>query len=237
VSIKTIKLFSQMNTKDTKLIYRRLKERSLQFTHVCEVGVYLPETSNIINFIKDGVRATLVEADPETVEKISACFSGYNIEVVPVAVWDTSGIIKLSKAAASTFVTQLEASPAIINDKYQVKEENTFEVACKVFSEIDDGSIDLLSVDIEGGEWYVIKHLKSRPKVISIETHGKYYVNPFIKEIEAWLVKENYTAWYKDRSDTVYVKNGLLTPTFAENATTLLTLSKIRWKKFKRIFK
>jgi len=226
-----------MNTRDIKLIYKRLKDRKIQFNHVCEVGVYLPETSNIINFIKDDIRTTLVEADPETVEKIKTYFSGYNIEVVPVAVWDTSGVIKLSKAAASTFVTQLDASPAIINDKYQVKEENTFEVPCKVFSEIDDGTIDLLSVDIEGGEWYVIKHLKSRPKVISIETHGKYYVNPFIKEIEAWLVKENYITWYKDRSDTIYVKNGLLNPSFSENVTTFLTLAKIRWKKFKRIFK
>lgn len=226
-----------MNTKDIKLIYKRLKDRKIQFNHVCEVGVYLPETSNVINYIKEGVRTTLVEADPETVEKIKTYFSGYNIEVVPVAVWDTSGVIKLSKAAASTFVTELDASPAIINDKYQVKEENTFEVPCKVFSEIDDGSIDLLSVDIEGGEWYVIKHLKSRPKVISIETHGKYYINPFIKEIEAWLTRENYITWYKDRSDTIYVKNGLLNPSFSENVTTFLTLTKIRWKKFKRIFK
>lgn len=226
-----------MNTRDTKLIYRRFKKRNIQFSHVCEVGVYLPETSNIINFIKDGIRTTLVEADPETVEKIKEYFSGYNIEVVPVAVWDTNGVIKLSKAAASTFVTELEASPAIINDKYQVKEENTFEVPCRVFSEIDDGSIDLLSVDIEGGEWYVIKHLKSRPNVISIETHGKYYTNPFILEIEGWLKKEGYTTWYKDRSDTVYIKDGFVVSTMGEKISTSLTLARIRWKKFKRIFK
>jgi FkbM family methyltransferase len=226
-----------MNNRDIKLIYKRLKNRGIKFNHVCEVGVYLPETSNIINFIKDGIRTTLVEADPDTVERIKEYFSGYNIEVVPVAVWDTNGVIKLSKAAASTFVTALEASPAIVNDKYQVKEENTFEVPCRIFSEIDDGSIDLLSVDIEGGEWYVIKHLKSRPNVISIETHGKYYTNPFFKEIEDWMQHEGYNTWYKDRSDTVYIKNGFVTSTFGERVTTHLTLSKIRWKKFKRIFK
>jgi FkbM family methyltransferase len=226
-----------MNTRDTKLIYRRLKKRNLQFSHVCEVGVYLPETSNIVNFIKDGIRTTLVEADSETVEKIKKYFSGFNIEVVPVAVWDTNGVIKLSKAAASTFVTALKASPAIINDKYQVKEENTFEVPCRIFSEIDDGSIDLLSVDIEGGEWYVIKHLKSRPNVISIETHGKYYTNPFIKEIEESLEKKGYITWYKDRSDTVYIKEAFLVPTMGEKISTSLTLARIRWKKFKRIFK
>jgi hypothetical protein len=41
----------------------------------------------------------------------------------------------------------------------------------------------LLSVDTEGCEWYALKNLKSRPKVISLETHGKYYTNAYIKEI------------------------------------------------------
>jgi FkbM family methyltransferase len=226
-----------MNTRENKLIYTRLKKRDIPFKHVCEVGVYLPETSNIIDFIKAGVKATLVEADPDTVEKIKTYFSGYAIEVVPVAVWDTSGVIKLSKAAASTFVTQLPTSPAIVNDKYTVSEENTFEVPCRKFSEIDDGTIDLLSVDIEGGEWYVIKHMISRPRVISVETHGKYYTNPFIKEIEAWMGKENYVTWYKDLSDTVFIKKDLLQPDFSEKLITRLTLLKLGWKKFKRIFK
>ncbi|MEY4930597.1 MAG: hypothetical protein RI909_1321 [Bacteroidota bacterium] len=226
-----------MNNRANKLIYTRLKKRQIPFQHVCEVGVYLPETSNIIDFIKEGVKATLVEADPDTVVKIKDYFAGYSIEVVPVAVWDSNGVIKLSKAAASTFVTQLQASPAIVNDHYQVSEENTFEVPCRKFSEIDDGTIDLLSVDIEGGEWYVIKHLISRPKVISIETHGKYYTNPFIKEIESWMVNENYVAWYKDLSDTVFIKRDLLQPDLSEKISTRMALLKLSWKKFKRIFK
>lgn len=226
-----------MNTRENKLIYTRLKKRNIQFKHVCEVGVYLPETSNIIDFIKDGVKATLVEADPDTVKKIKEYFSGYSIKVWPVAVWDESGVIKLSKAAASTFVTQLQSSPAIVNDQYKVSEENTFEVPCHKFSEIDDGTIDLLSVDIEGGEWYVIKHLVSRPNVISIETHGKYYTNPYIKEIESWMLRENYVPWYKDLSDTVFIKKDFLKPLLSEILSTRLAILKLSWKKFKRIFK
>ena len=226
-----------MNTDKTKEIYRRLKIRNIHFGHVCEVGVYLPETSNILNFILDGVRATLVEADPETVEKIREYFAGYPIEVVPVAIWDSHGFIKLSKAAASTFVSELKSSPAIMNDRYKVEEKNTFEVPCRVFSELDDGTIDLLSVDIEGGEWYVIKHMVSRPKVISIETHGKYYTNPFIKEINKWTKNENYKVWYKDATDTVFIKKGLLKPTASERIGTGLALLKMNWKRFKKNFK
>jgi FkbM family methyltransferase len=220
-----------------KQIYSKLKERNITPTHVCEVGVYLPETSNIIDFIKDGIKATLVEADPATVEKIRTYFKGYDITLHPYAVWDHNGVIKLSKANASTFVTSLESSPAIENDKYKVKEEDTFEVPCRIFSDLDDGTIDLLSVDIEGSEWYVIKYLKSRPRIISIETHGKYYTNPFIKEITAWIEENNYTPWFKDGSDTVYVRKDVFMPNAADKKLARNAERKIKWKKFKRIFK
>lgn len=223
-----------MNYLPLKKIYRKLKDRNITFHHVCEVGVYLPETSNIIDFIKDGIRATLVEADVVTVEKIKDYFKGYNIKVFPVAVWDFNGTIKLSKAAASTFVTELKSSPAIINDKYEINEENTFEVSCMIFSDIDDGTIDLLSIDVEGSEWYVIKHLKSRPLIVSVETHGKYYTNPFIKEIKKWMISENYITWYKDGSDTVFVRKNIFLPSINDKIQTRLTEWKLLWKNFFR---
>lgn len=226
-----------MNSKPLKKIYRKLKKRNIIFRHVCEVGVYLPETSNIVDFIKDGVRATLLEADMDKVEKIKSYFKGYNINIFPVAVWDYNGTIQLSKAAASTFVTELKSSPAIINDKYKINEGDTFEVPCMIFSDIDDGTIDLLSIDIEGSEWYVLKYLKSRPAVISVETHGKYYTNPFITEIQNWMMRENYILWFKDASDTVFVHKNVLVPDMVDKINNRLVEGKLLWKKFKRIFK
>ncbi|WP_234735122.1 FkbM family methyltransferase [Tellurirhabdus bombi] len=187
-------------------LYKRLKAKQLSFYHVCEVGVYLPQTSNIIDFIQDGIPATLVEADPEVVEKIKQSFKNYPITVHAVAVWDYNGLLTLSKASASTFVSALKSSPALENDRYQIKQETTVEVPCQRFSEIDDGTIDLLSVDIEGSEWYVLKYLTSRPKVISLETHGKFYTNPFMAEIEAWMKNNKYEIWYKDATDSVYIQ-------------------------------
>ena len=226
-----------MTDKPLKKIYRKSKKRDMSFRHVCEVGVYLPETSNIIDFIKDGIRATLVEADMDKVEKIKSYFNGYNINIFRVAVWDYSGIIKLSKAAASTFVTELKSSPAVVNDKYKISQEDTFEVPCMIFSDIDDSTIDLLSIDIEGSEWYVLKYLKSRPAVISVETHGKYYTNPFITEIQDWMERENYILWFKDASDTVFVRRNVLIPSIADKINNRLVEVKLGWKKFKRNFK
>ena len=220
-----------------KQIYRKLKSRNIIPTHVCEVGVYLPETSNIIDFIADGVRATLVEADPVTVEKISSYFAGRNVTIHACAVWDYNGILKLSKAAASTFASELATSPAIVNDKYAVREEDTFEVPCKVFSEIDDGTIDLLSIDIEGCEWYVLKHMTSRPRILSIETHGKYYTNPFMSQINQWIAQHGYIVWYRDGSDTVYVAKGVLQPSISDKLDMQLVTLGLLWKKLKRRFK
>ncbi len=226
-----------MNTRSNKKIYRKCLKKGLHFDHVCEVGVYLPETSNVIDFIRSGSRATLVEADPETVLKIEEYFKDYQVRTVPVAVWDRTGTLRLSKAAASTFATELKQSPALINDHYRVTEENTIEVPCKVFTEIDDGTIDLLSIDIEGGEWYVLKYLKSSPKVISLETHGKYYTNPFIGEISNWMTENGYALWYKDASDSIFVRKEILKPSPGDQFETKLAELRISWKKLKRIFK
>lgn len=219
------------------LMYQKLRARNLTFHHVCEVGVYIPETSNILDFINNGVRATLVEADPDIAEKIKTAFAAKNITLYSVAVWDTNGTLKLSKAASSTFATELPTSPALENDRYHISEEKTFEVPSVQFSKIDDGTIDLLSIDIEGGEWYVLKHLVSTPKVLSIETHGKYYTNPFIEQITAWLEQHEYMLWYKDGSDSVYIKRGLFSISIFDKMATKRVELLIRWKKFKRIFK
>lgn len=200
-------------------LYNKCKSKGLKFTHVAEVGVYLPETSNILNFIRDGIKSTLVEADPEYVMKIKEYFDSYsNVNLYPYAVWDKNGFINLNKANSSSFVDELEASPAIMNDKFISNDNNKISVEAKTFDKIDDGTIELLSVDIEGGEWFVLKHLVSRPDVVSIETHWKNYSNPYLKEINKWMSDNGYQIWYIDKSDTVYFKNELFKMTVLEKA-------------------
>ena len=91
-----------------------------------------------------------------------------------------------------------------MNDGYVIAAGRSFTVPAVTFDTIDDGTIDVLAIDIEGGEWFVLRHLVSRPAIISVETHGKRYVNPYRAEIDAWMRAEGYGAWYRDDSDTVY---------------------------------
>lgn len=219
-------------------IYQKLKPKQVDFQHVCEVGVYLPETSNIIDFIQSNIKTTLVEADPITVEKIKDYFKNQHwIQLFPFAVWDYNGTLQFSKAKASTFATQLKQSPALINDGYQINDTETFEVPCRQFSEFDDGTIELISIDVEGSEWYVLKYMISRPKIISIETHGKFYTNPFIKEILAWTQNHNYSIWYKDDSDTIFVRNDVFTVSSWEKFLIMIKNTTLAFVKLKRFVK
>lgn len=192
-------------------LYRLCKRKGLTPRKVAEVGVYFPETSNILGFIRDGIPAMLVEADPRCVEKIERYFAGYpGVEIFPYAVWDDSGRISLYRTNASTFVGELSASPALVNDAYTLDEGDRFEAETCRFSDIDDGEIDLLSIDIEGAEWYVLKHMRSRPLVIALETRAGQYSNPFLAEIRDWMGANGYARWFVDNTDTVYVKSGAI---------------------------
>ena len=65
--------------------------------------------------------------------------------------------------------------------------------------------------------------------------HMVLYVNPFKNEINNWMKAEGYMIWYKDNSDTVYVKKGIIKVTIMEGAFVLLKdihLSLRRLEKF-----
>jgi len=206
--------------------------------HAAEVGVYHPETSNIYNYIIQGIKCTLVEPDQKSVELIKNHFSDFpNLNLYPVAVYDYNGEISLVQRLASTFVSELTNSPAIINDGYKMQESDKFVVECKTFDQIDDGSIDLLSLDVEGSEWYVIKHMVSRPKVISIETHGAIYVNPFLNKILEWMKKNDYAIWYKTDSDTVFVKTDYISINTFERISLNVKNCNLLFKKMRKKLK
>lgn len=227
-----------MNNQPGKLIFKRVSSKSIPIQKVCEVGVYLPETSNIIDFINQGKDSILVEPEPKSIEAINSYFKTYNnITLFPIAIYKENGQITLSKAEASTFLTNLPSSPALINDNYTINDLNNIEVECKVFSDIDKGDIDLLSIDTEGSEWYVLLTMISRPKIISIETHGKFYLNPFLKEINEWIKENNYEIWYKDLSDTVYFQKGVITLTLWEKVRLLFVNFYLWFRRNKKYLK
>jgi FkbM family methyltransferase len=222
-----------------KKLYEKVRSKNLAVRHVCEVGVWLPEMSNILDFIiKDRLPTTLVEPDPKSIAAIKTYFRDYpNVRLLPYAAFDHNGTLDLVQRDASTFVSTLPYSPAQVNDGYHVRKEDTFSVECRRFDELDDATIDLLSVDTEGSEWYVINYLRSRPLVISVEMHGKSYLNPYYTEIASWMAREGYDKWYMDKTDIVYYKKGAFTVTAAEKRQLAWMDFYVRFRRFrKRLF-
>ncbi len=191
-------------------LYRFTSRRGIRFSHVAEVGVYHPETSNVLGYIDDGIRTDLFEPDPHSLAQIAAAFGGlHHVAVHGCAIYFENTRIRLYRAGASTFAEGLTSSPALENDGYIPIESNAFEVDARTFDQFDDGTIDLLSIDTEGCEWYVLKFLKSRPRVISVETGWRRYTNPYLSDIRSWMQTNGYRLWYRDRSDSVYLHNSI----------------------------
>lgn len=188
-------------------LHEYVAAEGIPVAHACEVGVWRPEFSNMLGWIAAGTRTTLVECDPAIVTELRTQFGGApHVRIVDVAVADVPGELTLYRAGASTFGANVPRSPAIVNDGFEVSKGESFTVPAVTFDTLDDGTIDVLAIDVEGGEWFVLRHLRSRPAIVSIETHGKRYTNPFLREIEGWMAANGYGAWYRDRSDTVYRK-------------------------------
>jgi len=153
------------------MLYKMIQKTDIDYQHVVEIGVYKPETANTLGFIKEGVFCTLFEADPGIAKEIEKMFCNkHNVEVHSVALSSFKGTIKLYNAGASSFCETINRSPAIAHDRKLKENLNYKEVQSEIFSTFDKGDIDILSIDIEGGEWDVINDMVSRPKVICIET-------------------------------------------------------------------
>lgn len=99
-------------------IYNRLSSRGFVPTHVAEVGVHRPLFSNIYQYIVDGVRTTLVEPNPESVDDIREHFAERpNVTLHPVAICRDEGPVSLVRCGPSTHLLGIEGSPAAVNDR------------------------------------------------------------------------------------------------------------------------
>ena len=196
---------------------KKLKEKDYEPYHICEVGVWHPKTSNIKYYIEKDIKTLLIEPDSESIALIKKEWGDKkNLILKTFACTDFEGTIDLHKAGSSSFISSCNNSPAIVNDSFDIKSNISTKVDAKKFSSEDPGDIDLISIDTEGSEWFVIKNMLSRPNIISIETHGGYYINPYINEIKQWMTEYSYILWFKDNSDSVYIKKGVIEVKFNE---------------------
>jgi len=186
-----------------------LRKLGLEVARCAEVGVLSVKASNIRDFIEAGVRCDLYEAVPSFCDSIENDINAFpNAKLIRGAVSDYNGTMKLCMAGPSTFAASLNSSPAINHDGYRKDRPDVkiIEVPCRDFADLDPGDYDLVTMDLEGGEFPVLSRMTSRPRALSIETQSRDYVNPQLGAITDWMVREGYKIWFQNDTDTVFVR-------------------------------
>jgi FkbM family methyltransferase len=175
---------------------------------ICEIGVFMPNSVQCKDLINDAKRVLLVEANPSCVTELKKIYTKSNTEIINKAIADSNGYIKLYKRNnedASAFIESVPFSPLIINDNFEPN-ENYITCESITFDKIDPNNIDILFLDIEGAEWFALKHMKSRPKIITVEMYGGGYVNPYSKEIKNWMDLNHYEPVCYGHNDLIFKK-------------------------------
>lgn len=160
--------------------------------HLVEVGCV--DKASLDSMLAPDGRLDIIEANPYHLEQVRKTYEGNsNVTIHPFAVWKEDTMVRFHIEGHSSYINGLP-SPCLINDNILPTKDYTIEVEARTFDHFDDGTIDVIDIDIEGAEWYVIENMKSRPKAIFIEMEWDRYRNPFYREIQKWM-KDNY--YYK----------------------------------------
>jgi FkbM family methyltransferase len=193
-----------MKTRD---LFNETQRVGLPIRSVCEVGVYFADKCSLKSFIDAKLPTTLIEADPNCVQDLEKAFGSIpNVTIVRKAIWHEHTQLKFYRSNASTFAGAVGGSPAEVNDSYKLREEDSFSVDAILFSDVDSGNYDLVLIDVEGAEYNVIQHMKSRPLVISLEMRASTYQNPKTAELNTWLSQNNYRLWFHNDTDSVFIR-------------------------------
>lgn len=171
-----------------------------------EIGPGHPTMVRLGEFIKKGNEVLLVEANPRFAQLLQTAYPA--TKILHAAITENAGPVKVYEQEASSFVQGI-ISPAKVNDGYTENDKDAYEVRGITMDMIDPGTIDVLLADVEGSEWFCLKHLKSRPAVIILELFGWQYVNPYIREIEEWVRVNGYTYKDRDQTDALFIKSTL----------------------------
>lgn len=188
-------------------LYWAVNKAGLEINKAAEVGVLSFEVSAIKAFIQHGVQCDLYEAVPDFCRDIAVSIAPYkNATLHEVAVSDYDGEMELCMAGPSTFNAAQNVSPAINHDGYDKSKAQVIRVKCVDFAGVDPGDYDLLTIDVEGGEYSVLSRMKSRPKVIALETQSRDYCNPRLGSITDWMLENGYSVWVWNNTDTIFFK-------------------------------
>lgn len=168
---------------------------------IFEVGTGAIESTKCLRYFCSDVKCVLfdpIKKFTDNLLEISNKNNCNNVEIYNCAIADYNGEIEIYNFLEATCIVGTKCPNVQIfgEDAYTNSPDNQgiIKVPCFTIDKFDKGDIDILYIDTEGSEWFSIKHLVSRPKIIHVEMYmnNKKYINPFEKEILEWMKINNY---------------------------------------------
>lgn len=203
-----------MFLKNTLSIYQLCKHfPDFSFDHVAEVGIWKANECRSHEFIINKKRVQLFEPHPVAFGNLKDSYGQYeNVTFHQIAVSSEKGKAKFTCNESSSFLSSIDRPPCVQDDPCRVFNKNSkaeIEVECDTFNDYDDGTIDLLLLDMEGAEYGVLQNLKSRPRIIAVETHSENrYTNPNMDKINAFMNGNTYKVLFRNTSDSFFIWGG-----------------------------
>lgn len=162
--------------------------------NIYEIGVGFFSQCRTRHLLGTNHQCYLFEPNPYCYQDLSDVLqSQANFHLFNKAVGSEAKNIQLCLAGPSSFIKGVSSPEKSRNPS---AENDLQSVNCNMLSiqDIDRGDIDVLLLDVEGGEFDIIANLKSRPKEICVEMYsfGVKYKNPYFDQIIAWMENNSY---------------------------------------------
>ena len=192
-------------------LYKMLHDKSHRV--ICEIGVNLPQHSKALKLIGTVSIKQIILVEPskhcfEVLISDIAKYKDIHFTMFNCAVSEISGDLYLyatNESCQSAFIDRVPNSP-MLNRGISKDGLKVYKITSRKIEEIDPGNIDVLYLDCEGAEWFALKNLISRPRIIQIEMQGKTYKNPFFNDIIKWMKNNNYELSRMEDSDFIYIR-------------------------------
>ena len=184
---------------------------------IWEIGVGNINICRTLRLFNTNLELSLFEVNPKTFRELAGVLEQYkvaNVKLYNVGVYDKTGTIEFNDDGDSTASSEAFSPRSLAETKKELPQLP--KITCPVvdMAEIDPGDIDVLLIDTEGCEYKIISRMKSRPRIIVLETHNddKSYLTPNFELLEKWLKENGYTKSIEDVTDTWYVRREYLKP-------------------------
>lgn len=191
------------------LLNHYLTSLSPQPKNIWEIGVGNPSICRSSLYFNTDVKLYLFEPNLKTYNALFSSFGSIpNVEIFNYGLYNKSEYVEFFDEDDSTAMVNIDSPTRIIGGgrfgQGWLKDKPVTSMLVRDIAEIDKGDIDIALIDTEGCEYVIVERMKSRPRLMVLETHNENYKTPNYKELNQLLYERGYKCFHEDINDSYY---------------------------------